>query len=113
MQNHIKVNPGFDRTTKVLRESHLRKLFLQYLCVLILMSVGWRIAWADILSVPSNYATIQQAFDAAVSRDTVLVAPGAYVENINFLGKAITVKSQSGPGTTVIDGNKAGSVASF
>lgn len=105
MQNYIKVNPGFDRTTKVLRESHLRKLFLQYLCVLILMSVGWRIAWADILSVPSNYATIQQAIDAATSGDTVLVAPGAYVENINFLGKAITVQSQSGPEITTITGS--------
>jgi len=40
----------------------------------------------------------------------VLVAPGTYVENIDFIGKAITVTSSDGAGVTVIDGNQAGSV---
>jgi len=48
----------------------------------------------------------------------VLVAPGTYVENINFLGKAITVKSKEGPDVTIIDGSNPiypefGSVAYF
>ena len=43
----------------------------------------------------------------------MLVAPGTYVENINFRGKAITVASEQGPEVTIIDGNGAGSVVTF
>jgi len=32
------------------------------------------------------------------------VAPGTYVENIDFIGKAITVISEQGPEVTIIDG---------
>jgi hypothetical protein len=58
--------------------------------------------------------TIQSAIDAADYGDTVLVAPGTYHENINFRGKAITVKSESGrPEDTIIDGGSANPVVSF
>ncbi|HHE38105.1 MAG TPA: T9SS type A sorting domain-containing protein [Candidatus Cloacimonetes bacterium] len=46
-----------------------------------------------IIDVPDDYPTIQQGIDAAADTDTVLVADGIYDENINFLGKAITVAS--------------------
>jgi hypothetical protein len=39
------------------------------------------------------FATIQMAIDKAVNGNTVLVYPGIYREQINFLGKAITVRS--------------------
>ncbi len=67
---------------------------------------------ADIY-VPDDHATIQGAINAAIDGDTVIVRPGTYVENIDFVGKAITVKSESGPEGTVIDGNQANSVVSF
>ena len=63
--------------------------------------------------MPADAATIQQAIDAAVAGDTVLVSPGTYVENITFRGKAITVASEQGPAVTIIDGNRAGSVVTF
>jgi parallel beta-helix repeat protein len=71
------------------------------------------IAQADILNVPEDYPTIQEAINAAVDGDTVLVDNGTYTENINFLGKAITVISVNGPESTVIDGNASGRVVTF
>jgi hypothetical protein len=63
--------------------------------------------------VPADFASIQQAIDAAASGDTVLVAPGTYAENLTFRGKAILVASEQGPETTIIDGGGRGSVIAF
>ena len=52
------------------------------------------------INVPADHATIQSAIDAANNGDSILVAPGTYVENINFKGKDITVTSSDGPEVT-------------
>jgi serine protease len=72
-------------------------------------------AWGEAatIRVPADAVTIQQAIDAAVTGDTVIVAPGTYVETITFRGKAITVVSEQGPAVTIIDGNRTGSVVTF
>jgi predicted outer membrane repeat protein len=44
--------------------------------------------------VPSDFATIQEAIDAAAENDQIIVAPGLYEEDIDFLGKNITLTSQ-------------------
>lgn len=75
-----------------------------------------------ILFVPSQFASIQAAIRAADNGYTILVAPGMYQENINFLGKAVTVRSDGDgspstldiePESTVIDGGNQGSVVVF
>lgn len=66
---------------------------------------------AGILANP--FCKIQFGIYAAVDGDLVLVAAGTYMENIDFLGKAIMVKSLAGAEETVIDGRKAGSVVTF
>ena len=68
---------------------------------------------AATINVPADHATIQGAIDVAVDGDLVLVAPGDYLENIDFLGKAITLQSEAGAASTVIDGDRAGSVVTF
>jgi IPT/TIG domain/Abnormal spindle-like microcephaly-assoc'd, ASPM-SPD-2-Hydin len=65
------------------------------------------------IHVPVDQPTIQFAINAANKGDTVLVAPGTYIENINFNSKAITVTSSGGPSVTIIDGGAKGSVVSF
>lgn len=65
------------------------------------------------IHVPANQPTIQAGIAAAGNGDTVLAAAGIYFENINFMGKAITVTSEQGAALTVIDGQAADSVVTF
>jgi len=86
--------------------------------IVAVLSIAAVTADSKVIEVPKDYATIQAAINAAARNDTVLVAPGTYVENINFIGKAITVKSSGGPSTTIIDGGSPtnpdyGSVVTF
>lgn len=68
---------------------------------------------AATIYVPDDFGTIQGAIDHASSNATIIVRPGTYVENIDFLGKAVAVRSERGPGFTSIDGNQLESAVTF
>jgi len=59
------------------------------------------------IRVPDDFDTIQAAIDSSVDGDVIQVASGTYSGygnmDIDFRGKAITVRSQNGPGQTTID----------
>ena len=65
-------------------------------------------AGAGTIEVSSSgpYTTIQAAIEAAVDGDEVVVADGVYTGNgnrdLDFKGKAITVRSENGPGSCTI-----------
>jgi photosystem II stability/assembly factor-like uncharacterized protein len=87
--------------------------------------IGPPLSNQDTIYVPGDYQTIQEAINAAVGGNLVLVDDGTYVENINFKGKAITLASrffidgdESHIENTIIDGSQpshpdSGSVVTF
>lgn len=74
------------------------------LCALGLLAVISSAAFGQsVINVPADRPTIQAAIHAASSGDTIIVAPGTYREQIDYVGKAITIVASGGPEVTTID----------
>jgi parallel beta-helix repeat protein len=89
----------------------MRSIYIVFCVFVVLLSAD--LTQATIIHVPADSSTIQGGINGAQNGDTVLVAPNRYADNIDFLGKAITVMSEQGPEVTIIDGCNAGSVVTF
>jgi predicted outer membrane repeat protein len=63
----------------------------------------------------SPYTSIQYALSrpTTLNGDTILVLAGNYAEHVDFLGKAVAVRSVSGAGPTTIDAQLSGSAVEF
>jgi len=61
--------------------------------ILIIVLLITTCLYSTVINVPADQPTIQDGIVAAAETDTVLVAEGTYFENIDFIGKAITVAS--------------------
>lgn len=82
----------------------MKNLILLGIAVCIAVFLTGNAYAANVIHVPADYATIQEAINAAHNGDLVLVAPGTYQGErvIYFQAKAITVKSETGPAGTII-----------
>jgi len=88
--------------------------------ILLLFLIYFASLSATIINIPEDFSTIQEGITSSIQGDTVLVAPGTYVENINYSGKNITVASlfhttqdTSYISQTIIDGDSIDSVVTF
>lgn len=72
---------------------------MQYFLAAILLSA----APSNDIYVPDDAPTIQQAIEMAQQGDRILVRPGVYNERIDFLDKALVLRSTDGPSVTTID----------
>lgn len=83
------------------RQPLTRTLLVRALCL-----IAAAPALAAVITVdddgPANYSSIQAAINSANPGDEIVVQPGLYHETLSFLGKAITVRSASGPADTVV-----------
>ncbi len=61
--------------------------------------------WVVNVQGTGDAPTVQAAIDSAVTGDIVEVGPGRYLENIDYLGKDIVVRSQEGSEVTILDGS--------
>ena len=77
---------------------HTRMIAAFVTTVMAVSAVPW--AEAATINVPTDYPTIQEGMDAAVSGDTVHVAPGVYEEALRFKD-GITLEGESAETVTV------------
>lgn len=103
----------------------MKRVLNQKLSIVLVMIIiiGFLIAYipcakAATINVPTGYPTIQSAIDAASDGDVIIVDEGTYYENINFLGKAIVLKSTNPKNVdvvtnTIIDANQISSAVIF
>ncbi len=97
--------------------SIMQKNIVQTFSIIILLILSAFLR-ADVINVPGHYSAIQEAIVAADDYDVIIAAVGDYHENIDFLGKPITVRSADPSNwatvtATVIDGDFNGSCVKF
>jgi len=86
----------------------MREFRILAICLgLLICFSGMVMADEDTIHVPFDQPTIQAGIIAASDDDTVLVADGIYTgegnRDIDFLGKLITVQSEHGAESCIID----------
>ena len=90
-------------------------------CLLLASAMHAQTVWhVDAAAAPggngtlaSPFRTIQKAISAAQYGHQVSLEAGLYLEQIDFLGKAITIKSKRGAATTIVDAQGLGPVCSL
>src|SRR3989338_10803330 len=101
---------AYPKMEGVMRRERNVLLLLFVVCLVAAAPLAWGDDLFNIINVPADYSTIQEAIDAAGYGDSVLVAPVTYVENIVL--KSGVVVQGAGADVTTIQGTGNGSVVS-
>jgi|GEM_PF-5296840 hypothetical protein len=81
---------------------------------LLISFIAFGVSNAAVINVPEDHETIQEAINASQNGDTVLVAPGEYTENINLIGRDISlIGNPNNPAETMIFAAEDGSVITY
>jgi hypothetical protein len=84
-----------------------KNLFFAFLVGILAAISSFSPAFADTFYVPDNFPTIQEALDGATGGDTIIVRDGVYKgglnKNLNFRGKALTLRSENGRENCIIN----------
>ncbi|HYE01906.1 MAG TPA: hypothetical protein VD963_01595, partial [Phycisphaerales bacterium] len=62
-------------------------------------------AAAQVIRVPQDQPTIQQAINAATNGTTILVAPGTYTQLLTVSAKTLTIRGEGGAAVTTLQAN--------
>lgn len=92
-----------------MRERKPRLLGALLLSVGLAGSSGAR-TWVVDQNGQGDYLVIQEAIDAAVDGDEILVRAGSYSESLDLRGKMLDLIGEAGSASTIIDGGGSGSV---
>ncbi len=90
-----------DYRTLISGDAMSRTSLVLILCFFVPLAVS-----ARVIRVPEDHASIGEALFSALPADTILVAPGTYVENIIWPDTpGLKLLSEAGPELTILDGN--------
>jgi hypothetical protein len=73
--------------------------------ILVSLCVWNNAVLAATIHVPSDQPTIAEGLAHAFPGDTVLVAPGVYLEHLIDMQRGVVLTSEEGPAATIIDGS--------
>ncbi len=115
--NHINENKGKQPS----RSIHRLIVVIVIIAVIAVGAVLYNTvlpAQTPYISVPGDHRSIQAAIEAAGDGDEIVVEPGLYYEQIDFLGKDVVLRSTDPEdpeivAETIIDGRRRGSVVTF
>lgn len=80
------------------------------LIIMLMVALAAASTYATTIHVPADQPTIQEGINAAVTGDTVLVAPGTYSEQVVFAGRSVVLLSSGGSENTILSTSTGGVV---
>ena len=107
-KNHKNIHPALSLIMAFCRRLNIFLIVSLIAASCFLISLTDSLAATLEVGTGKPYSTIQSAITASIAGDTVLVYDGIYNEALT-INKTITVKSQNGSVSTIIQGNRGGS----